>query len=366
LSCLTEKERYFRTMRYEDVDRRPLHLVGFWHDTVARWHTEGLPGDITEEKIHEYLGVESKKLRMINVTGESGLYPAFEKKILKEDGDFVDSIDAYGRTIREFKNHTSMPEWIDFPVKTSNDLRHILDNHFDVSGMEARFSQKWEQKISEALNSDAVILLNGGGYYWMLRSIAGVENASYLLYDAPELVEELFERYYTVVAEGFKRVCPQIKVDVIGFGEDLAYNSGLLLSLDMFRKMILPRYARAMSLARENEIEFTWYDSDGDLRQLLDDLISTGINGIAPTEVAANMVPVELRKQFGRDLRIIGGIDKREIAKDKETIDAEISRNQELIDEGGFIPAIDHSVSSDISWDNYQYYIEKIQKALKQ
>jgi hypothetical protein len=40
--------------------------------------------------------------------------------------------------------------------------------------------------------------------------------------------------------------------------------------------------------------------------------------------------------------------------------DQEMERLFPLMCEGGFIPKIDHSVSSDISWDNFRYYMEKL------
>jgi hypothetical protein len=77
------------------------------------------------------------------------------------------------------------------------------------------------------------------------------------------------------------------------------------------------------------------------------------------------MAPVELRQQFGRQLRLGGGIDKRQVALGPEAIDAELQRNRPLIEEGGFVPAIDHSVPADVSFDNYRYFIEKLMKALE-
>ncbi len=76
------------------------------------------------------------------------------------------------------------------------------------------------------------------------------------------------------------------------------------------------------------------------------------------------MEPVALRRQFGRELRLIGGFDKRIVAQGRKAIDAEFARLKPVIDEGGFIPAIDHSVSADISFDNYRYYLDAVLKAL--
>ena len=54
---------------------------------------------------------------------------------------------------------------------------------------------------------------------------------------------------------------------------------------------------------------------------------------------------------------MVGGIDKREVAKGKEAIKQEVMKKvPKLIEEGGYIPKIDHSVCSDISLENYSYF----------
>jgi uroporphyrinogen decarboxylase len=352
---MTDRERFIRTMRYEPVDRRPLHLVGAWSDTMARWRCEGLPQEVKDVNAH--LGVQS--LQVINLSGTTGFYPPVEGRLVSEDATTVIRIDSYGRTIRDFKDHTSMPEWLDFPVKTPEDLRRYLDEHMDVSRLDERFGDDWKKKMARArATPDALTLLDGGCYYWSLRSIAGVEVASYLLYDAPELVDELFERYLIVTLESMKRVMAVQRVDLVGFGEDLAYKTGPLLSPGMFRSMIAPRYRKAMELARSNGTDLTWYDSDGDLRMLIPDYLELGIDCLAPCEVAAGMDPVGLRAEYGRRIKMIGGFDKRIVASGKAAIDAEFKRLQPVIREGGYLSAIDHSVSADISWDAYRYFVE--------
>jgi uroporphyrinogen decarboxylase len=356
---MNQRERFMRTLRYEDVDRRPIYLASPWRDTIVRWQQEGMPIGVDP---NEYLGVQDAGFTMKNITPIAGLYPSFETMVLREEGDVIYSIDSYGRTIKDFKSQTTMPEWLDFPVKDAGDLRKLMDEHFDIDNLDQRFTSDWAEKATSAQERGDIIMIDGGCYYWTLRSIAGVEGASYLLYDCPELVDELFERYFTVVMEGLRRAVKLVAVDVIGFGEDFAYKTGPLLSPAMFKEMILPRYKKTMDFAHQHGIEFTWHDSDGDYRLFLDDMLAIGINGIAPCEVAANMEPAALRKQFGRELRMGGGFDKRIVTAGPEAIKNELHRLSPLVKEGGLVLGIDHSVPADVSWDNYRYYIDAIMK----
>ena len=67
--------------------------------------------------------------------------------------------------------------------------------------------------------------------------------------------------------------------------------------------------------------------------------------------------PVRLRKKFGRSLRLWGGVDKRELAKDRKAIDEHLCSFIPLIEEGGFIPAVDHTVPPDVPLKNFMYYM---------
>jgi hypothetical protein len=358
-ATLTPRERFLRTLRYEPVDRRPLYLAGPWGDTLARWRREGLP---EQTDPHELLGINEFGYRIANLSPQAGLYPAFTPRTLRQEGDDVIAIDSYGRTVRDFRERTTMPEWLEFPVKGPADLRRLLDEHFDVSDLEARFPPDWAAQAVAARDRGDVLLVDGGCYYWTLRSVAGVDGASYLLHDAPELVDELCERYFTVVMEGIRRAGRLVQLDLIGFGEDFAFKTGPLLSPAMFRRFIAPRYRKAMDLARECRVELGWHDSDGDCRLLLPDMLAAGVNGTVPCEVAAGMDPVALRGQFGRVLRLGGGVDKRIVAAGPEAIRCELARLAPVIREGGFVPGIDHSVPADVSWDHYRAYLDALRQ----
>jgi uroporphyrinogen decarboxylase len=59
-----------------------------------------------------------------------------------------------------------------------------------------------------------------------------------------------------------------------------------------------------------------------------------------------------------------GGVDKRPLARGRKDIDEEIARRKPLIDDGGYVPMLDHSAPPDIPYENYCYYMEGLRAAL--
>ena len=80
---------------------------------------------------------------------------------------------------------------------------------------------------------------------------------------------------------------------------------------------------------------------------------------------AAHTDPVKLRKEYGKDILLLGGVNKVQLAKGKEAIDQELKRLRPLVEKGGYIPTVDHRVPPDVSFENYLYYIEKKKECMQ-
>ena len=108
-------------------------------------------------------------------------------------------------------------------------------------------------------------------------------------------------------------------------------------------------------------IDLIMIDTDGDPRVLIPLLLESGINCLYPLEQCnEGMHPAVLRREYGHDLLLWGGIDKRELTKGKKEIDLELqSKIPALLDDGGFIPQLDHLAPPDISYDNWCYYLQE-------
>jgi uroporphyrinogen decarboxylase len=74
-----------------------------------------------------------------------------------------------------------------------------------------------------------------------------------------------------------------------------------------------------------------------------------------------------IRQEFGRELRLIGGIDLDALRRDKDTIRREIEEKvPPLVADGGYVPLADGRIRADVPYENYVYYRELLQKVTQQ
>ncbi len=75
---------------------------------------------------------------------------------------------------------------------------------------------------------------------------------------------------------------------------------------------------------------------------------------------------IKLRKEYGKELRLIGGIDLDALKKDKKAIYKEIyDKVPALLEEGGYVPLADGRVRKEVPFENYIYYRELLEKVIK-
>jgi uroporphyrinogen decarboxylase len=71
---------------------------------------------------------------------------------------------------------------------------------------------------------------------------------------------------------------------------------------------------------------------------------------------------VQLRREFGKDLRMMGGFDKSILRGTTRQIVHEVLRLAPLVEEGGFIGFADHRVPPDVSLNNYLVYLTTVRR----
>ena len=87
-------------------------------------------------------------------------------------------------------------------------------------------------------------------------------------------------------------------------------------------------------------------------------MMDAGIDTLWPIERASDVSPQALRRRYGKALRLWGGVDKRVLPRGRQAIRQHLRELLPLIEEGGFIPTVDHTVPPDVSWDNFRHYMD--------
>jgi hypothetical protein len=105
-------------------------------------------------------------------------------------------------------------------------------------------------------------------------------------------------------------------------------------------------------------------DTHGAVKPILPVVLEAGVNALwIGSARAANIDYVELRKEYGRDLRLIGGLDVRALEKGPAAIEKEIlAIAPPLLAQGGYVPMVDERVRSNIPLANYSRYRKLIER----
>jgi hypothetical protein len=362
--------------------------AGLWKDTFRRWVREGMPAALFDEKAkNELLVGRQDQLEFVSPNAGSldmsdtgdhtwgpPLVPYYEEKVISEDDEYLVRIVRDGATTRvNKKDRESMPQWIDYPVKTIADY-HEYRKRLDPHSPE-RFPEGWDRISDETVGFPLApgqagkhmnerdfplgmmaLTLYGGPRYAM-----GLENMSLAVYDDTALVEEMMDWQTHFSCEMLKKVFASgVTFDFAWMFEDMCYKTASLVSPDFVRRHMVPRYRKVVDLLNAHGVQTIILDSDGQIGELLPIWIDCGINGSYPCEVASGMDGLALRRAFGKNLLLVGNIDKRTLSKGKAEMDAELARVREILKTGGYFPSVDHHIPPDVPYENFVYFMDRL------
>lgn len=363
---MTDLERFIACMEYQSADRRPNHELGAWPQARLRWEQEApdaVAGFTWDWFVSEPgLGLDRREYIPVNYD----FIPAFEPELIEETAEYEIVRSRKGVVSKALKSGTvnggrmCMDQYLSFPVTRPEDFPDVKRRL--VAALPERYPADLDGQIARWKRRDYPLILGrnaaANGFYWRAREFMGTEALSTAWYEYPSLMHEMMEFYADFVIETSRPVLEKIPVEYFTINEDFAMKSGPLISPAIYREFIVPHLKRMVEFFRAHGTRYFAVDSDGDPTLLIPLMMDAGVDVAWPIERAANVGPVAWRKRFGRSLRLWGGVDKREVAKGPEAIRAHLRELIPLIEEGGYIPTLDHTAPPDISWDNFQYYMD--------
>jgi len=351
---MTTRELWNRIMFYGEFDRMPVLHWTCWSETRERWAGEGLPADANQ---HQFLDASP---RWVNVGVNLGLYPEFDENVLEETEEYRIFRQKDGVVCQDWKHRSCIPHFIDFTLK---DASGWDDYKRRLQPDPGRIPGDLDARLARAEASGLPVAATTASMMGWIRNWMGVENMSYLMFDDPDVYADMVMTIADLVCWGLDIVLPKVKAD-LGFGwEDICGKSGPLVSPAIFDKCVAQGYARIAAKLAEYDVKLYGIDTDGDIAALCGHWLEAGVNLQFPIEIGTWQAdPMAYRRQYGRDLRIFGGIDKRQLARGRQAIDAEIERRRPLMAEGGFVPLPDHLIPPDVPLDDYRYYLDRIRE----
>ncbi len=353
-ATLTLKERFRRTMFYQDVRPMPNFEFGYWEETLRMWHEQGLPKDITNEgQAYAYFGIENWD--MVNVN--SSPMPLYEHTTLEETDEYITYRDGYGCVARINKHgHKSIPHFIDFPIKDRaswEPFKAALDPN------DPRRYEHLDSSVERLRTSTAPVGIFGGSMVGVARNLIGFQGIAMMQYEDPDLLSEIVNTLGACAVAVIGRALPRIQIDFCMGWEDICFNMGCIVSPDFFRAAAGPWYRKIADLLTAHGCCVYTTDTDGNLLPIVETFLDNGLNTMFPVEVHAGTDPCLLRERYGKRVRIWGGVDKMILNKSKEAIDKELQRLLPYVEQGAFIPGVDHRVQADVPLNLYLYYLDK-------
>lgn len=154
-------------------------------------------------------------------------------------------------------------------------------------------------------------------------------------------------------------------VDMIWMGDDVSTQRNMMISPEVWREYLKPRYAYVFSeFKKRNKHIKIAYHSCGNCEAIIDEMAEIGLDVLNPIQPAA-MEPTMIKKKYGGKLTLFGGMDVQQILPfgTADEVKREVKRLIEGCGKGGgYILSPAHHIQSDTSIENINAFYEAARK----
>jgi hypothetical protein len=351
---MTDRERFNRQMHYQPIDRCFNMEFGYWDENFTEWPL------FREHNITN--NWEADLFFNFDITASIGgniwMNPPFAEETLEIRGTTRILMNADGLLAEvPIDGHDTIPHYIKSSIITPDDWKKVKAERFRLDDPERVVDVEVLKKIHTE-DRDYPLGVWVGSMIGKIRDMLTFEGLIYAIYDYPAMVEDMVETSCQLVEQSLDQMLPHFNFDFASGWEDICYKSGPIVTPRWFKRVIMPRYKRIHEKLKKAGIDIWWVDCDGDVRPILPYMMEGGVTCLFPFEVNGCAHPAELFKDYGKDLRIMGGFDKIELGKGREAIRRYMDSLIPLVERGGYIPFCDHRCPPNVNPDDYLFYLD--------
>lgn len=349
---MTSRERVGAALAGRRPDRVPIHEA-FWEATEDRWRKEGLPAGVSAD---DHFGTEIRTMGVDNSFG-------FAAEEVERTEEYVIARDSWGVLTRNWVDHRSTPELLDFRVGGREDWDRLKGRlkpdpaRYDWEGLRTQHARWREQGKFICISAIP-------GYEATWRKV-GPERLLMAIAEDPDWVREMYA-YDAEAITGSMALFLARGFDFDGawLWDDLAYKNGPLFSPRAYREQLLPYHKQVVDYCHGQGWPVILH-SCGNITALVRDLIAAGFDCLQALEVKAGCDLAFLAREYGRDLCFMGGVDVRTFfAEDEGEMEREIKAKLEIgmASPGGYVFHSDHSIPTQVSLARYRRVVELVKE----
>ena len=334
---MTSKDRVIRSIRHESVDRTPYFFLAVPRVQAALAEHFGRP-PADGESVLQALDVDVRYVwpRLVQVPGEDRqMYPcgAVHARMHNAPGGQGPIASPVGAasTVKDLDGwRWPDPDWFDYSIPAAS-------------------VEVWRDK--------AVVAYDMGILFLYAMGVRGMEAIMLDMAGDPPMAHAILTRIADFNYVRSRRFLDANRgvIHVLGIGDDVAGQAGMIISPNMWREFLKPHVQRLVDLCREFSV-VPYYHGCGGFRALYPDFVEMGIacTGRLQTEAKGNDLR-EVKKEFGADLCLWGAIDAQH-AVIEGTTDQVRAHVRQVLDTGsrqsGFVAGPTHSFTEDTPTEN--------------
>jgi len=359
---MTPKERVLATLSRQATDRAPVDL---WHTPEIGAALRRHFGVAEDLDVYRAMGLDKIVWVFMDYKTDIGERAGGQSGAGAESGG---SRTMWGVPLKGIQSGESYyAEFGEAPLGGFDTAESLADytywpevDKFDYGGAVA--------KAAEASKEFAVI---GPwvSFYEIYCQMRGLEQAMMDLALDPDYVDAVLDRIESIQTEMMTRFFARAgkTVDLVFISDDIAGQTGLLMSPEMWARHLQPRLKRWCDLVHAHGLR-VFYHTDGAARPLLRPILDCGVDVLNPIQHACpGMDMAELKREFGERVVFHGGVDNQSVLPfgTPDAVRAETRACLATLGAGGqgYICCSCHNVQAGTPLDNIFAMVETVQES---
>jgi len=351
---MTDRERFNSQMHYRPIDRSVNIEFGYWRENFEQWDIFVENGITDNVQADQFFNFDP----MAGVGGCVWMHPTFPTEVVRETETTQIIRDGHGLLAEVPKDgHDTIPHYLGASITKPEDWQRVKAERFDPDHPD-RIVDVAALRRAHPPERTYALSVGCGSMIGHVRDMLTFEGLAYACHDYPEMVEDMVEAACVLVEHSLDQLLGELDFDFATGWEDIACKNGPLVPKAFFHSVVTPRYQRIGRKLRAHGIDLWYTDCDGDVRPMIPDFLSAGLNCLFPFEVNSSGHPGAVLDEYGKDLRIMGGVDKMALAEGPDAIKAYLESIAPYVARGGFIPFCDHRCPPNVKPEYYLYYLD--------